>query len=849
MIGVFALQISHAQIINIPDANFKNVLVNWNCADFDGDGNADGTVDTNNDGEIQVSEAEIVVGLDIDQRNIQSLEGIFYFINLKTLYCRQNQLTTLDISNNSNLETLDCRSNQLATLDISNNTNLETLSCSGNQLTTLDLINNSNLKSLNCSGNQLTTLDISNNSNLEILTCRVNQLTTLDISNNLNLRTLQCNDNQLTTLDVSNNLNLTTLSCDNNQLTTLDVSNNSSLSSLFCQENELVDINLGSGLNLIWLSCGFNQLTSLDVSNTNVSELDCHNNQLTTLDLSNHSGLGFVNCSHNMLNNLILDNNSSLFGLLCHDNQLTTLDLSTTMCRWLSASNNDLTYVNMKNGFDIETSSLSNNPNLEYICVDQGAEEILVSSLVANDNTINPVVGTYCSFTPGSTFYTITGEVNANLNNTNCDTAVPFSKFHITNGVTNGVFFTDNTGDFSIPLQAGTYTITPELENPGYFNVTPASISVDFPTDASPLVQDFCITPNGAHNDLSVTLLPTNEAKPGFDSDYKIIYANHGTTVQSGAIELTFQDAVMGVVSANPTTDTQSTNTLSWNYIDLMPLESRIIEVSFNLNTPTELPALNAGDILTFTTNINPMGSDATPSNNSFTLNQTVVNSFDPNDKTCLEGDTVSPETIGAYVHYLIRFENLGTANAVNVVVKDIINTAMFDVNTLIPIRASHDFYTRIQDTNKVEFIFENINLPFDDANNDGYILFKIKTLNTLVEGDTLENDAEIYFDFNFPIVTDLAITSINGTLGLDSNDAVQFSIHPNPVRDRLHVSGTDPIKTITIYDIIGRPIQHISYTSHSTEASIPVETLATGTYFVEMTTSTGRGVKKLLKQ
>ncbi len=48
---------SHAQIVNIPDANFKNALVNTNCVDIDGDGIGDIDADTNNDGEIQVSEA------------------------------------------------------------------------------------------------------------------------------------------------------------------------------------------------------------------------------------------------------------------------------------------------------------------------------------------------------------------------------------------------------------------------------------------------------------------------------------------------------------------------------------------------------------------------------------------------------------------------------------------------------------------------------------------------------------------------------------------------------------------------------------------------------------------------
>jgi hypothetical protein len=101
----------------------------------------------------------------------------------------------------------------------------------------------------------------------------------------------------------------------------------------------------------------------------------------------------------------------------------------------------------------------------------------------------------------------------------------------------------------------------------------------------------------------------------------------------------------------------------------------------------------------------------------------------------------------------MIRFENKGTAEAQNVVVKDMIDTSKFDVSSLVVTQGSHPFVTRITETNKVEFIFENINLPFDDATNDGYVAFKIKTKPSLVVGDSFSNTASIYFDYNFPIV------------------------------------------------------------------------------------------------
>src|SRR5690606_17639227 len=131
---------------------------------------------------------------------------------------------------------------------------------------------------------------------------------------------------------------------------------------------------------------------------------------------------------------------------------------------------------------------------------------------------------------------------------------------------------------------------------------------------------------------------------------------------------------------------------------------------------------LVSGDGLNFSAQIDPTNNEETPDDNMFILQQTVVNSFDPNDKTCLQGDIINVDEVGGYVHYVIRFENTGTSNAENIVIKDMIDTAKYDINTLKPLTGSHSFVTKIKDINKVEFIFENINLPFEDDTNDGYV-------------------------------------------------------------------------------------------------------------------------------
>ena len=140
---------SFGQNVNIPDANFKNCLVN------------SAAINTNGDSEIQVSEASAFTGyIGCGTMGISDLTGIEAFTNLTELYCMFNQLTSLDVSNNIALTSLHCTGNSLTTLDVSNNIALETLFCSANQLTSLDLSNNTVLASLFANINQLTSIDL-----------------------------------------------------------------------------------------------------------------------------------------------------------------------------------------------------------------------------------------------------------------------------------------------------------------------------------------------------------------------------------------------------------------------------------------------------------------------------------------------------------------------------------------------------------------------------------------------------------------------------------------------------------------------------------------------------------------
>ena len=802
---------SNAQIINFPDANFKAKLLSASPTNYIAK-DLNGTyfkIDANNDGEIQVNEALAVSLLSVNSGNITSLSGIDYFANLSSLLCNNNQLTNVDLSSMTSIVTANFSNNQLVFLNVANLIHLDYLECKNNQLTSLNLNGLPSLRYLACSSNQITSLDVSILYNLKELYCDSNQISSLSLLNLPLLYILNCSNNLFT------NLNITGLH----------------LSQFYCANNQIQSLNI-AGMNFTYLLVNNNQLSVLDLSAvTNLSALNCSNNFLTVLDVSASPYLGPLDCSNNQITTLNLNNNPEPNGGI------------------VNCSNNHLISLFVKNGHDQFYLNFSGNPNLQYVCADN-SQLTTIQNKIDQYGYTNCHLNTYCTFTPGGTFYTIQGNTRYDGNNNGCDNAdinFPNLKLSFFDGINTGQLTADFTGNYHNSVQQGTHTITPVLENPTYFNILPASASVNFPTAASPYTQDFCISANGTHNDLEISLIPTTIARPGFDTFYKIIYKNKGTTIQSGAVNLSFDDAVLDYISANPSVTNQTFNNLNWSFTNLLPCESREITLILNVNSPLETPPVNSGYTLIYHATV-VGATDETPTDNTFSYHQIVVDSLDPNDKTCLEGATIPPSSVGKYIHYMIRFENNGTANAQNIVVKDIIDTTKFDINSLVPINGSSAFTTRITNTNQVEFIFQNINLPFDDANNDGYIAFKIKTMPSLVIGDTFSNTASIYFDYNAPIITNTSTTTVSALATQDFVFTNYLNIYPNPAKETLHIETKTKIEitSINIYNTLGQLI--LTIPNAQKLSTIDVSSLKTGNYFIKVNSDKGTSNTKFFK-
>lgn len=262
---------SQAQIVDIPDVNFKFILINLPCVDTDGDGNYDSDVDTNDDGEIQVTEAEEVLRLIVGGLNVNSLEGIQSFISLLDLHLSGSiGLDNIDLSQNSLLEKFHCVGLPFANLDLSQNVNLIELHCGQTSIINLDLSQNQHLEIFDCGYSPLTTINLGQNSSLTILSCYNTLITEIDISQCPNIEDLFLRDNPfLTSIDLTQAPNLIEFNCNRNQISNLDLSHNPNLEELFCSGNQLISLELSGNPNMFRINCENNLLTSLNIKNGN----------------------------------------------------------------------------------------------------------------------------------------------------------------------------------------------------------------------------------------------------------------------------------------------------------------------------------------------------------------------------------------------------------------------------------------------------------------------------------------------------------------------------------------------------------------------------------------------------
>lgn len=446
---------------------------------------------------------------------------------------------------------------------------------------------------------------------------------------------------------------------------------------------------------------------------------------------------------------------------------------------------------------------------------------------------------------------TISGNILFDENNNGCDS----DDIQINNilvNADNGTPYYSTlsvNGEYTLNLLDDTYIVS-LLNVPDYFIVTPESYPVSYTDFGNSEELNFCLTANQTIQDLNITILPINEARPGFGAGYQLIVQNIGTqTVNNVLVSLDFDNTMQSFVSAVPNPSSTTTNQLNFDIASLSPFGSTVINFTMQTFTP---PTVNGDDILNFTATVNPNTDDYTPNDNTFELEQIVVNSYDPNDKQVLQGGEIYIDNVNEYLHYLIRFQNTGTASAIHVRIEDELHESL-DWNTIQILNSSHNYRVEIKDGNQVEFIFNNINLPYEDEDEEGsngFIAYKIKPVAGLEVGDIITgNEAYIYFDYNLPIITNSTETEIvqptSSVSQYNLNNLI--SVYPNPTNGILHISSKENIiiEEVKIYNLQGREL--FSFVQNS--ETINIQDLSAGIYLMSITTNQGSISKRVIKK
>lgn len=350
--------------------------------------------------------------------------------------------------------------------------------------------------------------------------------------------------------------------------------------------------------------------------------------------------------------------------------------------------------------------------------------------------------------------------------------------------------------------------------------------------------------------DLAVNIHNGAPPRPGFKYYNTISYTNNSSkTVVSGTITFTKDETVSILEISEPSAIVNATG-FTFNFSNLLPFQTRTIWVAMQVPT---IPTVSLGQTLTNTSAINIPVDDIHPENNNASLTQTIVGSYDPNDKTESHGEKITYTRFdeNEYLKYTIRFENTGTASAINIRVNDVLD-AKLDANTVRMVDASHEYVLeRIE--NDLTWNFFGIDLPpskkDDEITGHGYIVFKVKPKAGFSVGDIIPNTANIYFDFNPAIVTNTWTTEFVPLLAVNQIENSDYIFYPNPVTNTFTISlknNSESIDAISILDILGKTV--LSKTVNNSKVEVDVSNLSKGVYFAKVKTNESENTIKIIK-
>ncbi|MBK9399659.1 MAG: T9SS type A sorting domain-containing protein [Bacteroidetes bacterium] len=433
----------------------------------------------------------------------------------------------------------------------------------------------------------------------------------------------------------------------------------------------------------------------------------------------------------------------------------------------------------------------------------------------------------------------ITGQIFIDLNSNgihdNGESTLPAQKIKEQN--TGRFTFSDQSGNYSVlVIDSGNFTVSPQSVI--WYNTSPISQTATFTgihqTDS---LNDFAYQPLGVFEDVCVTITPLGNFRSGFNASYMISYGNYGTTTVSNPVlyfypynNVTFQSATVTPSQIFP-------DSVLWNLPALTPFQTGSIIVTVNVNL-----GLPIGTLINSSAHIEPYATDDNPSCNNSNWEVYTTGSFDPNDILVNEDTLTTTQLSNApWQEYIIRFQNTGNDTAFTVKILNPIDTNKLKISSIEFVNASHPVNLNwINYQRNMEFKFENILLPDSNTNeplSHGFVRYRIQPKTNLSAGDSITNFAAIYFDFNEPVITNTAKTSIILPTGIAAASPSQgkFFVFPNPAENSINISGfqlENGKAQLRLTDIYGKLIFEKTVTS--TIADIETTNLPSGPYLIQ---------------
>lgn len=438
-----------------------------------------------------------------------------------------------------------------------------------------------------------------------------------------------------------------------------------------------------------------------------------------------------------------------------------------------------------------------------------------------------PDLGTTCGLVSGRVYI----DNNANCGYNSGENNVPGTIIEITPGP----FYTTTSlsGNYTVDLPFGTYQFVEQ--NTAVEQTCPLSVTV-----ASATVPGRNIGCAGGMALDARVLMANGPARPGFELHYAIDVDNL-TTATTGAVTLTVNvDPALLFVEVYPPATTIAGSTYTWNLSMTNAFQHR--EVHVHMRVPPDVGLI--GSVLNTTATLTTANTDANLLNNTATSQQLITGSFDPNDKlvhtaTGQEGTYVIGQD--DWLDYTIRFQNTGTDTAFNVVVTDTL-PATLDPATIEWGPSSHVCTRAIEGNGTLKFIYANILLP--DSNRSepeshGFVSFRIRPRQPVLPGTVFENIANIYFDFNPPVITEPSVLVAEFSTSVAEVADESFRVWPVPVGDVLNISSSMSLQIVRLIAMDGREVRRMAI--NGTRATIDVSFLSAGAYMIEGSHRNGR--------